>query len=50
MMYCEGPGMQIEKSLYAAVRRVARYRIEGHYLELFDETGTSLAKFEARQQ
>ena len=50
MMYCEGPGMQIEKSLYAAVGRVARYKIDGQYLELMDETGTSLAKFEARKQ
>ena len=50
MMYCEGPGMAIEKSLYAAVGRVAQYRIDGQFLELFDEAGTSLAKFEARKQ
>ena len=50
MMYCEGPGMAIEKSLYAAVGRVARYKIEGQFLELFDDAGASLAKFEARKQ
>jgi putative lipoprotein len=50
MMYCEGPGMAIERSLFAAVARVARYRIDGQYLELLDESGTSLAKFEARKQ
>jgi len=49
MMYCEGPGGAIEKSLYAAVGRVARYKIDGQFLELFGETGTSLAKFEARK-
>ena len=50
MMYCEGPGMQIEKTLYAAVARVSRYRIDGQTLELLDAAGTSLAKFEARKQ
>ncbi|HKP28018.1 MAG TPA: YbaY family lipoprotein [Gemmatimonadales bacterium] len=49
MMYCEGPGMAIEKSLNAAVERVARYRIDGNFLELLDEAGTSLAKFESRK-
>jgi putative lipoprotein len=49
MMYCEGPGMQIERALYAAVGRVARYRIEGQTLELLDVAGASLAKFEARK-
>ena len=50
MMYCEGPGMQIERSLYAVVGRVARYRIEGQFLELLDEAGSSLAKFQASTQ
>ena len=50
MMYCEGPGMQIERGLYAAIGRVARYKIEGQYLELLDTAGASLARFEAKKR
>ena len=49
MMFCEGPGMEIEKTLLGAVSRVSRYRIEGQYLELMDSAGALLARFEARK-
>jgi putative lipoprotein len=48
MMYCEGPGMQIEKSLHAIMGRVSRYRIDGQVLEFLDPAGTVVARFEGR--
>jgi putative lipoprotein len=50
MMFCEGPGMQYEKTLLAAISQVKRYKVDGRTLELMDSAGSVLARFEARKQ
>jgi heat shock protein HslJ len=42
------PQLDSEAALLAALDATARWQIEGDVLELFDATGTSLAKFIAR--
>jgi META domain/Type III secretion system lipoprotein chaperone (YscW) len=47
MMACP-QGMDLERAFYAALPRVATWRIDGEKLELFDAGGTSVAEFESR--
>lgn len=49
MMAC-ADGMEIESAFHKALESVARYRIVGEKLELFDATGASVAQFESRMQ
>jgi copper homeostasis protein (lipoprotein) len=47
MMACP-KGMDTEQGLAAALGRARSYRIIGHHLDLFDEAGELVARFEAR--
>ena len=47
MMAC-AQGMDVERAFYAALPRVATWRIDGEKLELFDAGGASVAEFESR--
>jgi len=47
MMACP-TGMDTEKEFLSTLPRVARWRIAGEHLELFDASGTMLCRFEAR--
>lgn len=47
MMACPD-GMQYERAFHDALGRVAKWRIDGERMELFDEAGTSVAQFESR--
>ena len=47
MMACP-QGMDLERAFYAALPRVATWRIDGEKLELFDAGGASVAEFESR--
>lgn len=47
MMACP-QGMDLERAFYAALPRVATWRIDGETLELFDAEGASVAEFESR--
>ena len=47
MMACD-EGMEQERAFSDALEKVARWRIEGETLELFDAAGVSLAQFESR--
>jgi copper homeostasis protein (lipoprotein) len=42
------PYLDLEVALFTALGKVTRYRIVGDHLELFDATGHSLLRFEAR--
>ena len=46
LMACEH-GMEMEGAFLLALRDTARWKIVGEKLELFDEAGKSLAKFES---
>lgn len=47
MMAC-AEGMELERAFLDALGKVARFRIEGETLEVFDTSGASLALFESR--
>jgi heat shock protein HslJ len=47
MMACP-QGMDVERAFYAALPRVATWRLDGEKLELFDAGGASVAEFESR--
>src|SRR5688500_7301613 len=47
MMACP-QGMEVERAFYAALPRVATWRIDGETLELFDAGGAAVAEFESR--
>jgi len=47
MMACPA-GMDTEKEFLATLPRVARWRIAGEHLQLYDASGTMLCRFEAR--
>jgi len=47
MMACQ-QGMDLEQAFYAALPRVATWRIDGETLELFEAGGASVAEFESR--
>ena len=47
MMAC-AEGMELERAFLDALGKVARFRIEGETLEVFDASGASLALFESR--
>ena len=47
MMACPA-GMDTEKEFLATLPQVARWRIGGEHLELYDASGTMLCRFEAR--
>ena len=47
MMACP-QGIDLERAFYAALPRVATWRIDGEKLELFDAGGASVAEFESR--
>lgn len=47
MMACDD-GMEQERAFSKTLEKVARWRIEGETLELFDAAGVSLAQFESR--
>jgi len=47
MMACPD-GMQYENAFHDALKRAVSWKIEGERLELFDETGVSVAQFESR--
>ncbi len=47
MMACM-QGMEAESAFHAMLGKVARWRIEGEQLEVFDAAGLSLARFESR--
>lgn len=47
MMACP-QGMDLERAFYAALPRVATWRVDGEKLELFDAGGASVAEFESR--
>jgi heat shock protein HslJ len=40
-------GMQQEKEFVDALQRVRNWKISGQHLDLFDESGTPVARFEA---
>jgi heat shock protein HslJ len=46
LMACEH-GMETESAFLLALRNTARWKIDGERLEVFDEAGKSLAKFES---
>jgi putative lipoprotein len=47
MMACT-EGMELERAFLDALRKAARFRLEGETLELYDASGVSLALFESR--
>jgi uncharacterized lipoprotein YbaY/heat shock protein HslJ len=47
MMACP-EGMDLEQAFHAALQKVAKWRIDGETLELFDAAGVSVAGFESR--
>jgi heat shock protein HslJ len=46
MMACLA-GMEQEQRFLQSLEKVARYRISGSHLEMLDETGAVIARFEA---
>jgi putative lipoprotein len=46
MMACVG-GMQVETRFHLALEKASRWRIDGQQLELFDDAGIRLARFQA---
>jgi heat shock protein HslJ len=47
MMACP-EGMETEQGFAAALGRARSFRVIGHHLDLFDEAGGLVARFEAR--
>jgi heat shock protein HslJ len=47
MMAC-AEGADIERAFTEALGRVRSWRLIGHHLDLFDEAGDLVARFEAR--
>jgi len=48
MMACPPPFMQMERDFHGLLEKVKAWKIDGERLELLDEQGKSLARFESR--
>lgn len=48
MMACPPPSMQMERAFHGMLEQVKAWKIDGERLELLDDKGKSLARFESR--
>jgi heat shock protein HslJ len=45
---CIGPAADLESRLFAALASAARFELQRHHLDIYDDSGTLTARFEAR--